>query len=104
MGQSKLIFHQFKHNFKDTINPISPVNDAIEDKEHFLLLSDSFRERRCSLLVGVNDVPEDYGYFKGGDTTMLHILQYGNKNLPLEANKIILNLTMKYISGTEGFG
>ena len=56
MGLCKLNFHKFKHNFKDTINPMCPVNDGIEDTEHFLLLCNSFREQRCSLLAGVNDV------------------------------------------------
>ena len=56
MGLSKLNFHKFKHNFKDTINPMCPVNDGVEDTEHFLLLCNSFREQRCSLLAGVNDV------------------------------------------------
>ena len=34
---------------------------------------------------------------------MLQLLLYENKHLPLEANKIILNLTIKYISETEPF-
>ena len=104
MGLSKLNLHKFKHNFRDTINPMCPANDGIEDAEHFLLLCNSFREQRCSLLAGVNDVLEDYGYSEGADTKMLILLLYGNKHLPLEANKIILNLTIKYISETERFG
>ena len=39
VGLSKLNFHKFKHNFEDTINPMCPKNDGIEDTEHFLLLS-----------------------------------------------------------------
>ena len=62
MGLSKLNFHKFKHNFKDTINPMCPVNDGIDDTEHYLLLCNSFREQRCSLLAGVNDVFEACGH------------------------------------------
>ena len=104
MGLSKLNFHKFKHNFRDTINPMCPVNDGIEDTEHFLLLCNSFREQRCSLLAGVNDVLEACGHSESADINMLQLLLYGNKNLPLEANKMILNLTIKYISETERFG
>ena len=40
-----------------------PVNDDIEDTEHFLLLCNSFGEHRCSLLAGVDDVLEDFWMF-----------------------------------------
>ena len=104
MGLSKLNFHNFKHNFKDKINPMCPVNDSIEDTEHFLRLCNSFREQRFSLLAGVKDVLEACGHSESADINMLQILLFGNKHLPLEANKMILNLTIKYISETERFG
>ena len=103
MGLSKLNFRKFQHNLKDTINSMCPVDDGIEYTEHFLLLCNAFRVERCSLLAGVNDVLEDYGFSEGADTKMLQLLLYGKKNLPLEANKIILNLTIKYISEKERF-
>ena len=36
VGISKLKFHKFSHNFRDTIDPMCPTNDGIEDTEHFL--------------------------------------------------------------------
>ena len=44
VGLSKLNFHKFRHNLKDTINPMCPINDGIEDTEHFLLHCNSFTE------------------------------------------------------------
>ena len=38
VGLSKLDFHKFKNNFRDTVNPLCPTNDGIEDAKHFLLL------------------------------------------------------------------
>ena len=35
-GLSKLNFNKFKPNFRDTINPMCPTKDGIEDAEHFL--------------------------------------------------------------------
>ena len=49
----KLNFHKFKHNFKDTTNPMCPTNDGIEDTEHFLLLCHCFDLQRQSLLAGI---------------------------------------------------
>ena len=42
VGLSKLKFHKFRHNFRDTVNPLCPVNDGVEDTEHFLLLCHSY--------------------------------------------------------------
>ena len=42
VGLSRLNFHKFKPNFKDTMTPMCPINDGIEDIEHFLLLCPSF--------------------------------------------------------------
>ena len=69
MGLSNLNFHKFKHSFKDTINPMCPVNDGIEDTEHYLLLCNSFREQRCSLLAGVNDVLKACGHYQYATTS-----------------------------------
>ena len=103
VGLSKLNFHKFRHNFKDTINPMCPINDGIEDTEHFLLRCSSFTEYRRSLLAGANDVLQTYGYFESLGSNILQVLLYGDKNLPLEANALILNLTIKFILETERF-
>ena len=79
------------------------INDGIEDKEHFLLLCNSSTEQRHDILAGVNDVLEAYGYSEAPDNSILQLLLYGNKNLPLEANRLILNATMNYIFETERF-
>ena len=62
VGLSKSNFHKSKHDFKDTIIPMCPVNDGTEEREHILLLNcNSFREHGCNLLSGVDDVLEDNG-------------------------------------------
>ena len=52
VGLSKLCYHQFKHNFGDSINPMCPSNDCIETKEHFLLLCRPFEAERRDHLAG----------------------------------------------------
>ena len=37
MCLSQIKRHKFDHNFQDTIDPICPSGDGIEDTEHFLL-------------------------------------------------------------------
>ena len=56
-----------------------------------------------NLLAGVNDVLKAYGYFEAPENNIMQLLLYGNKNLPLEANRLVLNATMNYIFKTECF-
>ena len=56
VGLSKLNFHKFKHNFRDTVNPMCPTSDGIEDTEHFLLLCPSFDVQRQDLLAGIAEL------------------------------------------------
>ena len=37
VGLSTLNYHKFKHNFRDTLNPLCPVNYGIENTEHYFL-------------------------------------------------------------------
>ena len=103
VGLSKLNFHKFKHNFIDTVSPMCPANDGIEDTEHFLLLCHSFNNNRCSLLAGVNEVFKAVGNIVGPNDNLLPILLYVDKKLSENANKQILDLTIKYILETKRF-
>ena len=52
---SFLFLKKFKHNFMDTVNPMSPTNDGIEETQHCLLLYFSFDNQRRDLLAGVSN-------------------------------------------------
>ena len=54
VGLSKLNLHKFKHNFKDTINPLCPTNDGVEDAEHLFLLFPSLYNYRRDLLARIS--------------------------------------------------
>ena len=56
VGLSKLYLHKFNHNFKDTLNPMCPTNDGVEDTEHYLLVCPSFDIQRQDLLAGASAV------------------------------------------------
>ena len=79
------------------------MNDGIEDTAHCLLLCSSFTENRCSLLAGANDVLQTYGCSESLGSNILQLLLHGDKYLPLEANTLILNLTIKFIVETGRF-
>ena len=103
VGLSKLNFHKFRHNFRDTINPMCPTNDGIEDTEHFLLLCPSFAIPRRDLLAGVFALLRPFGYTNVQNDVLMQILLYGDKNFPNELNKNILLLTLQFIHKSGRF-
>ena len=95
VGLSKLNFHKFRHNFRDTINPMCPTNDGIEDTEHFLLLCPSFDMQRQDLLARVMDLLRPFVEITNLPSNLsIHLLLYGDQNLPNDLNKSIIELTL----------
>ena len=103
VGLSKLCFHKFKHNFRDSINPMCPSNDGIETTEHFLLLCPSFEVERLNLLARVFELLRPYGYIDLSNEVLMQLLLYGDKHLPHDLNRNLLALTLKYIHATGRF-
>ena len=103
VGLSKLCFHKFRHNFRDTVNPECPTNDGIETTEHFLLLCPSFEAERRILLADVLDLIRPFGYVDPSNEVLMQILLYGDKNFSLNLNKRIIELTINYIHTTGRF-
>ena len=104
VGLSKLNFHKFKHNFKDTINPMCPTNDGIEDTEHFLLHCPSFNIQRRDLLAGVSEVLQPFVQINTlSNNVLVQLLLYGDKDLSSDVNKHVLELTLNFIHQTGRF-
>ena len=106
VGLNKLNFHKFNHNFRDTVNPMCPTNDGIEDAEHFLLLCPSFDTQRRDLLAGVSELLRSFVQVNTLPNNLLvKYLLYGNNELSNGVNKNILELTpLTFIHKTGRFG
>ena len=104
VGLNRLNFHKFKHNFRDTVNPMCRTNDGIEDTEHFLLLCPSFDVQRRHLLAGVSVLLQQFVEINSlPNDVLVQILLYGDENLSNEINKSILELTLVFIHNTGRF-
>ena len=103
VGLSKLNYHKFKHNFRDTPNPMCPTNDGIEDTEHFLLLCPCFDVHRRDLLAGIYSLIRPFGYGNLANELLLQLLLYGDKDFPDSLNRHILELTLHFIHKTGRF-
>ena len=98
VGLSKLNFHKCSHNFSDTINPMCPINEGLEDTEHFILSCHSFEEQRRDLLACVIPVLHSFEFTNVPNPIFLQILLYGDKKLPFEVDEFILEATILFIS------
>ena len=104
VGLSKLNFHKFKHNFRDTINPMCPTSDGIEDTEHFLLLCPSFDIQRQDLLAGIVELLRPFVSITDfSNDALTQLLLYGNQELSYDLNKNILKLTLRFIHESGRF-
>ena len=92
VGLSKLNFHKFKHDFRDTINPMCPTNDGIEDTEHFLLLCPSFDLQRRDLLAGIVELLRPFVQIANlSNDALTQLLLYGDQDLSNDLNKNKIN-------------
>ena len=82
---SHLNKHNFRHNFKDTINPMCNCGPATETTINYLL---------CCQLYSVQKVQLLYGVYK---------LDSSLKKYALNVNKEILRLTINYLKATGRF-
>ena len=104
VGLSKLNFHKFKHNFRDTINPMCPTSDGIEDTEHFLLFCPSFDAQRQDLLAGMVELLRPFEQITDlSNDALTQLLLYGDQDLSYDLNKNILELTLRFIRETGRF-
>ena len=87
LGLSALNFDKFRHNFNYTSNPISPINDGVEDMEHVLLQCHSYHLQRNSLLICVQAILLSYGLSNLPNEELVSIILYGDERSPLESKK-----------------
>ena len=83
-----------------------PSNDGIETietTEDFLLLCPSFGVERRNLLARVFELLRPYGYIDLSNEVLTQLKLYGDKNLPNNLNRNILELTLQYIHSTGRF-
>ena len=103
VGLSKLNFHKFRQNFRDTVNPLCPAKDGVEDTEHFLLLCHSYNGLKSYLLNSVNATLLPHGFSSLPNEVLLKLILYGDERLTIDTNKKLLEASQKFIHASERF-
>ena len=101
VGLSELNYHKFRHYFNTTLNPLCPINDGIEDTEHFQLHCSSYYLQRNSLLSCVQAVLLSGGLASLSNRELVSILLYGEERLHFESNKKIIKATLDFIESSK---
>ena len=98
VGLSTLNYHKFKHNLWNTLNPLCPINDDIENTGLYFLLCRACCTIRRDLLTCVNDILYQYGFKNLSNEELLQIILYGLDKSPYDSNAKILSMTIQYIN------
>ena len=96
VGLSKLNFHKFKCNFRETLNPLCAIKDGAEETEHYFLLCHAYDAFRRDLLSSVNAILLPHGIIRLSNEELLKIILYGHEQLSLDSNAKILRATVEF--------
>ena len=101
LGLSHLNEHRFRHNFQDSLNPLSFFNLEIENSSHYLLHCHQFSHLPVSLMNSVKSICDNFGSMS--DNVKEDLLLYGDSRFDENKTKVILKATINYIKNTERF-
>ena len=95
----KLNEHMFRQNF-NCLDPVYSCGTADVDTEHFLLHCPNFGEARRDLHGTLLDIPRvDISLLDS--QALCNLMLYGNPDLTLIENRMIIEATIKYINATN---
>ena len=89
--------------FRDTLNPLCPKNDGVEDTEHYFPLCHTYDANRLDLLNSVNAILLPRGRINLSNKELLKIILYGHEQLPADSNAKILTAKLEYIQASNSF-
>ena len=101
LGFSHLHEHKFRHNFRDTINPLCPCNLESETTSHFLLRCTFFICHRKELFDSLELIDPQLTRFNV--EKLVTTLLFGDVSYSPENNATIILASIKYILDTNRF-
>ena len=98
---SHLNVHKFRHNIKDTINPMCSCCFEPETTDHYLLCCKLYTDLRLDLLNDIYTINQSLKNFS--EDQLVNFLLFGSENFTLETNGNILRHTIEFLKTTECF-
>ena len=85
LGFSHLREHKFKHNFRDTLNPLFSCSIEVESTSHYFLRCHFFDALRAALMNDLRNIDSDLPTIR--DKNLTNILLYRNHLLLMDLSK-----------------
>ena len=101
LGLSHLNEHKFKHGFNDTISFICIWGGDIESINHFFLHCPEYCEARPALFDNIQSI--DKMLLSQNESSLTHLLLYGDPKRNSNVNAFILNLATEFILSSGRF-
>ena len=101
MGLSHLREHKFRHNFRDTINPLCPCSIEPETTAHYLLRCHLFTAHRKILYDSLDNI--DVSLTTMNDESLVKCLLYGLPSFSTETNAKVLKALISFIINSGRF-
>ena len=98
---SHLREHKFRHNFRDTLNPMCACSLEPENTLHFLLHCQTYDDLRLSFMSDLEVLDSSISLLD--DANLLVLLLYGDKKYSLTINQKILRATIKFLKDSTRF-
>ena len=95
---SHLNEHKFRHDFKDTNDPMCKCGVETETTFHFLLRCRLYSNIRTELLDDIYTADSSLTIYP--DEKLLNILFYGSKFVSMKINQPILKSTIKFLKSS----
>ena len=101
IGFSHLKKHKFRHNFRDSGDPMCSCDSGTETTKHFLLHCPKFHLQRKILFDKIATI--DSNILTENEESIVDTLIFGKLNSENSFNKAILNASIDFILSTERF-
>ena len=101
LGLSHFWDHKFKHNLKNTLNPICNCGEDIETSCHYLLHCSLYTNKILALLNVIQGI--DNSILELTDSHIVEVLFYGWKFLDIPSSTKILDATRDFLLETRRF-
>ena len=98
---SHLSEHKFRHNFKDTNNPMCSCGFEPETTDHYLLRCKLYTDLRLDLLIDMHTINQSLKNFS--EDQLVNVSLFGSENFTLDANANILRCTIEFLKAIERF-
>ena len=98
---SHLNEHKFRHNFKDTINPMCSCGFEPETTDHYLLRCKLYTGLRLDLLNEMYTINQSLKNFT--EDQLVNVFLFGSENFTLDANANILRRKIEFLKATKRF-